>query len=327
MMISAIYSVAQSAPQVSTKFFIVPAQISTNYTVAVQNIMEFMDKGWSVGFINTDVATNPAALNSPHVLRGCQICFGPATFSSWDGTNNPTGTFAGENGSQIGWAFDISDSAPFQVNSVRFASWSTDHANTLGYGGNLATNTADNSQLTFGTTLRGQVWSGGKLIADYHNSEPITTPVTRVFGIIRIGYYCTDSSALANDLNYFKGVMEMTNFFAIIMPNGGMTNRMSSVVYVDPPSVDLAGSVANVNIEGQRHLGLYYNLERSLNLTVKPVWTWIGTNMNEGVYQDSPVYPYAFYKASEASTPMTHVAHSTEPVVVPPQTVGANGTK
>jgi len=162
------------------------------------------------------------------------------------------------------------------------------------------------------------------LIADYHSGESITNPVTRLFGIIRVGYWCVDSDALKNDLNYFKNNMEITNGFAIRFPNGGSTNQISSIVYLDPPNVNRTGGTSRVDIEGQRRLGLYYNLYRSFSLNHGSVWTHIGVNLNEGVYVDSPVYTNAFYRASESSTPMPaiKVLGSKTPSI---QLIGANG--
>jgi hypothetical protein len=315
---------ARADMQFQSRFFIVPAPTSPNYVKSMQNIMNYMDKG-SLGFIDTDTTTNPAAWNSPSVLRGCQICFGPATFFMWDGTNAPTGNFASENGSWIAWAFTAQDTAPFQVNSGTFASLSTDHANSLSYGGNLATNTANNLPLTFGDTLRGQVWDGTNITADYHNGEPISNPVTRVIGIIRVGWLCQNMTDVASDMNYFKTVMEITNSFVVNFPNGGMTNSMSSIVYPDSPVVDLVNGTAGINIEGQRHMGLFYSLQRTFDLG-NPVWKTVLTNGTEGLFVDSPVYSKAFYRAVESSTPVTPLLRAqTVPSIQTPHFVGANG--
>jgi hypothetical protein len=321
---------SQAAPvvfQIKTGYRIVPAPTSPNNIMAMQNLMNYMAKGWSVGLIDTDSANNPAALNAPPILRVCQFCFGPSTYLFWDGANNPTGAFASENGSRLAWIYDVRSTSQFQVSDGSFTNWLTDPANTLRYGGNLATNTDGNVPNYFGDTLHGQVWSGNKLIADYQSGESITNPVTRVFGTIRVGYWCVDSNALANDLNYFKGVMEVTNGFAIRFPNGGATNQISSIVYLDPPNVNRAGGTSSVDIEGQRRLGLYYNLYRSFSLNRGSVWTNIGVNLNEGIYVDSPVYTNAFYRASESSVtiPAIKVSGSKASQVPSLRLIGANG--
>ena len=299
---------SQAALQIKTKYFVVTAPTSPNSVRSLQNAMGYMENGWSVGYIDTNIATNPAALDMPNVLRGCQICFGPSSYFFWDGTNNPTGPFAAESGSRLAWGFDVQDTNLFQVGDGTFDVWSSDHANTLSYNGNLSVNTSSNMLNNFGTTLRGQVWQGTNLIHDYYRGESITNPVTRVIGIIRVGYYCTSSSDLMNDLNYFKGVMVgFACGFAIAFPNGGVTNSMSTVPYLDAPVMNHDGTVG-VNIEGQRQLGLYYNLLRSFGLGKGSEWTLVGPNMNEGVYTDPSAFTNAFYRVGESSALTPHSA-------------------
>jgi len=298
--------VSIQAKQIKTQFYIGPAPTSPSYTASMINIMAFMtDQNWSPGFIPTYFPTNPAALDMPPILRGCQICYCPGTYYSWDGTNNPTGNFALENGSRIVWGFDIQDTNLFLVTDGTFASWSTDQANTLGYTGNLGTNTANNLPQTFGPNFRGQIWSGGTLVADYSNGESITNPVTRLVGNIRVGYYFTTSNALAADLNYFRAVMELTNYFAIVFPDGVSTNSRSTIPYFDNPIINGDGTVS-IDLEGQRQLGLYYSVIRTFNLGAAPVvWKTVVTNGVEGVFVDSRTNPMAFYKAIESGTPVT----------------------
>ena len=274
--------VAQSTPQSAIKFFIVPAPTSPNDTASLANIVQFALNDWAVGSL--DASGSPASLNPENVLRGSQIVFGPSTLFMWDATNAPTGAFASENGSRLGCAFKVWNPTLFTVSDGSFTNWSSDGYNTLGYGGNLATNTANGLPLTFSPTFRGQVWNGSTLIADYHNGESITNQVNLLVGVIRIGYYCTTMSVVQNDLNYFKSAMEMANGFAIRFPDGtGVTNMVSSVVAVDPPVVVGDGTV-NIRIEGQRQLGLYYSLQQTLNVAPPAVWTLVETNVPEGIY-------------------------------------------
>ena len=132
---------AQTWPQVTTRYFVVPASSSPNLNSSIQNVMDFQATG-VIGLIPTDIATDPAALYQPNLLRVSEIIFTPASINLWEATNGPTGSFASENGQRLAWGVDWKDANTFLVSSIYFKVWSSDHYDTLLYAGNLATNTA-----------------------------------------------------------------------------------------------------------------------------------------------------------------------------------------
>jgi hypothetical protein len=154
------------------RYHIVTAPTSADNNNSLQNVMSFVDKRGVVGLIPTDVAANPAALNLPHVLRVCDIIYGPAGLYQWDGVVNPGAPFAAQNGKRLATSLDYTNTTPFLASDMYFALWSSDPANTIRFSGNVGTN--GTTPLTFSPTVRGELWdANGNKIATYYNGESI----------------------------------------------------------------------------------------------------------------------------------------------------------
>jgi len=309
--IIASQSIATASPQVRTQFFILTAAGSPSNSACFQNAMSFLDKGEVIGYISTDLTNDPAAVNRPHVVRGCQIIAGPPGFDIWDGTNNPLGNFTGQCGSRIGWGVDWSDTNLFLASDIYFHTWSTDPANTLYYAGNLATNAADGTPLVFSSTLRGELWNADGSVTAYYQGETVADhPVNRVIALIRVGYFATNMIQVASDLNYFKDEMapnSLTNFVSFTKYDGsgnvvaGATNHMSSDEYLDDPVWSLADGTYYVQVEGQRLLGLTYYLLWSPSLSTDPVVWNIISGGPEGFLKAGTNGPTAFFRGYESN--------------------------
>jgi len=62
--------------QVKTGYRIVTAPTSPNNIQSMQNLMDYMVNGWSVGFIDTDL-NHPAAMNNPQSYAGARFVLVP----------------------------------------------------------------------------------------------------------------------------------------------------------------------------------------------------------------------------------------------------------
>ncbi len=294
------------SPLIKTQFFILTADGSPSNSACLQNAMSFMDKGETVGYISTNLANDPTALDMPHVLRGCQIISGPAGFELWDSTNSPTGNFTNNNGSRIGWGVDWQDTNQFLASSISFRLWSTEPANTLYYTGNLATNTFDGTPLVFSSTLRGELWNTDGTVTSYHNGETTADhPINRIIGLIRESYYATSMSTVASDLSYFKDEMNFMNYASFTMYDSagnvvaGATNQISSLVYIDTPVRDAFGEWY-VQIEGQRQMGFTYYLLQTPSLNDPIVWNTIAGG-SEGLFRAGADMPDSFFRGFESN--------------------------
>ena len=302
---------ASASLKIKLQHYIVTAPTSASNSFCLQNVFDDMEKQATGSGIYVPIGTranDPVTVNSPGVLRGCQIIYSSA-FTLWDGVLNPTGNFATQYGSRLAWGLTAEDRTnAFLASDIYFALSSSDSANTLGYTGNVATNTANNLALTFSSTLRGEVLDvNGNVTASYHNGELVAThPVNRVYALIRIGYFASSTDQVGLNLNYFKNHMQMTNFAAFYAKDGsgtvvvGQTNQLTSRVH---PSPNVQASVllnkAIVDIEGQRQMGLGYILWRKSPLNSSNAWVQIGTSGPEGYFVDTNFLAEAYYKASE----------------------------
>ncbi len=295
------------SPQVKTRFFVVTAAGSPSNNASLQNAMSYMDKDGVVGNISTNIGEDPAALNWPPLLRGCQILSGPTNFALWDGTNNPTGNFSNQCGSRIGWGFDLKSTNQFFAYQAYFHLWSTEPANTLSYSGNIGTNTANGVALTFSSFLRGELWDAdGNKIATYYQGETIADhPINRLIGIIREGYYAPDMTTVASDLNYFKNQMHLTNYAAFTLLDGSgniitaATNQICTRAYLDNPSWSATDGQWRIQVEGQRHMGFTYYLFQTLSS--KPTaWQTIN-NGPDGYILAGTNNPTSFFRCSESN--------------------------
>ncbi len=312
----AIQSLTAAAPelQLRSQYFIITAAGSISNDASLQGAMAFLDKGRVVGQISTDTTRDPAALNTPHILRGSQIISCPTNLSVWDCTNS-TGNFAAQGGSRIGWGLSWSNKTPFLASSIYFRLWSSDPANSLLYVGNVATNTSSGEALTFSSTLRGELWdSNGNIIMAYHNGESISGhPVNRVMPLIREGWYATNMVQIAAFLNYFKSELEFTNFAAFYQLDNsgrvvaGITNFVSTRPYINMP-IWSADSRWHVQVEGQRQIGLNYYLQRTASLD-SPSWQAIAGGP-EGWFIAGTNMPAAFFRAMSTNGPVTPFARS-----------------
>ena len=285
--------------------FVVTAPTSPSNSICLQNIMSYMDKGNVLGAISTDIGNNPAALNAQSwCLRACDMIYSAAGYYMWDLTNSPTGNFALQNGKRRAWGYRRTDHThTFYANDIWFRLSSSDAANSMLYAGNLATNTADGTLLTFSSTLRGQVLDAqGNVVADYHNGESILThPVNRIYALIREGYYVTDQNSCALAANYFKSQMTLTNFAAFYMADGtGATNSINSRPYPIAHAADANGNKI-VTCQYQRQLGLNYSLLMTTNLRPPEVWTTVETGMSDGGGYTNTTAPLAFFRAVDPS--------------------------
>ncbi|MEI8249300.1 MAG: hypothetical protein WCG07_02270 [Candidatus Taylorbacteria bacterium] len=290
----------------------VTAPTSPSNSFSLQNAMSYIDKRGVVGLIPINVAGDPAAVNMPHMLRVCDIIYSPASYYMWDATNNPTGSFALQNGKRLGWGLDWTDVTPFLASDIYFSCNSDEPANALHYVGNIATNTADGSPLSFSSTLRGELWdANGNVIATYYNGEAVAThSVNRVMCLIREGYYASDTNILALDLNYFKNHIPMEVCVQFYRNNGqGASKCLSSRPWLTfaPNGIH----TATFTLEGQRQLGMVYTIQgtsgdpqwHALNSPVS--WNNVFTSVIDGFVYDGPYQPNGWFRVMEGSAPIT----------------------
>ena len=309
---------AHAAIQFYSQPFILTASTSPSNNICLQNVMGYLEKKFTgVGlYVPYNSRSNdPTTVNSPGVLRACQLNYSAlASFYQWDSTNNPTGKFAFQNGSRLGWgliAVDYEDT--FLGSQLNFRSSSSDLQNSLGYAGNLATNTTDNvTPLTFSTLFRGYVLgSNGVPTAVYVNGESVAGhPVNLVIDLIRIGYRVNDINEVNLNLNYFKIHMQITNFMAFYAKDlsgnviGGYTNQLSSRVHANPAvQVNKTLGTATVDVEGQRQLGLVYGLERRVEIVSTNQWVVVADSVPEGFVTDTNVFSEAGFRGYEKLPP------------------------
>ncbi len=309
-------SKAQTAPTNSTTQFtniivynfVVTAPTSPSNSFSLQNAMSYMDKHGVVGLISTDIANDPAALNRPNMFRACDIIYSAANYYMWDATNSPSGAFAVQNGKRHGGGLDWQQTTPFLASDVYFVFDSDETAHSLRYVGNVATNTANGSPLTFSSTLRGELWDEtGKPIAWYYNGEDVAThPINRLMCLIREGWYVTDSTGLALDLNYFKGHMTFNLCSQFYMLNGqGSSKCLSSEAWLNViGTTNINGQGYGVfSLEGQRQLGLTYTIEgvpNNLNRAISWNNLWID-EVDGFTFVGGPYYPNGFFRAMEGN--------------------------
>lgn len=297
--VSSLPSAVMAESGAIVRYFIVTAPTSTNNNSSIQNVQSYVDKRGVVGLIPNDVTVNPAALNMPHVLRGCEIIFGPALVKMWDTIADPSGAFGDESGSRLAWSFDYTNTTPFLASDIYFRLWSSDAANTLRFSGNIATN--GTAALTFSPTLRGELWDGNGN-KTYHNGETVADhPVNRVIVLIRLGWYVTDMSQVQLDMDYFRNQMTLTNFAAFYMPSTewGVTNWISSRPFLTAHPANGDGQEL-VTVEGQRHISITYGLKQSPSLDPgQVVWTTVAARMIDGGSYVNDLVPKSFYKAFE----------------------------
>ena len=302
-------SMAVSVPNVGFNFVVIPSSYSTNNPAAQQNVFSYMELRSSAS-ISTDIGNDPKALNVPPMLRFVDIVSSSsAAFKMWDGTNSPSGAFANENGKRMGAAISWSSATPFLVSDIWFRFSSNDaNNNALGYSGNLATNTADGTPLTFSTTLKGELWdAAGNVIATYHNGEIIADhPVNRVEALPRVTWLCADMSAITLDGNYFKNFMapEFVLKVAVYTAGFGVTNTLSSRPIFGNVSSLPPGTNANMTIYGQRLLPFSYGLEWTPELSINgSIWSTISASGLPDGYSFASTPPntgshsHGFYRA------------------------------
>jgi hypothetical protein len=303
---------SQAAPQITIRYFVLTAAASPNNSESQQNAMSLMDRNGDVGTIDTDIADNPGALNIPHVLR--PVDFMSSTgFHMWDGTNNPTGNFAGEYGKRLGVGLDWKDATnTFLVPSIWFNlhSYNDGNNNTLSYSGNLGTDTVSKVQLTFSPTLKGELLdSNGNATVTYDNGESLTNPVNRVEALIRVGWLCSSNANITNDLMFFSDYIippftESATFYSAA--GASATNVITSQPYL-VTSPGSGGTNVNVTVVGQRQLESYitlsYSLEQKLVLdNTNYVWEVVATGLQDGsVFGSTPLINMtnnqAYYRA------------------------------
>lgn len=308
----------QAVPEIAIRYFVLPDAKSPNNSAGQQNAMSFMDLNGNFGNIDTNIA-HSGALNIPHVLRPVDF-MNSIGFTMWDGTNNPTGSFAGEYGKRLGVGLDWKDTTnTFLVSGIWFNlhSYNDGGNNTLSYSGNLGTNTSSpHNQLTFSPTLKGELLdSNGIPTETYYRGESLTNPVNRVEALIRVGWLCQTQTDVTNDLKFFSSVCisspsaESAPFTesAVFYDNSGSsaTNVITGQPY---PLISFGsdGTSVNVTIEGQRQLEPYLELSYGIKQTLEMVsprshWTMVVS----GGLQDGSVSPIdmtnsqAYYRAFE----------------------------
>jgi hypothetical protein len=176
------------------------------------------------------------------------------------------------------------------------------------YAGNIATNTTDGTPLAFSSTLRGYLWNSDGTTNVYDNGEVVAThPVNRVLGIIREGYYASDTNALALDANYFKNHMPMQVTARFYMQNGSSGSRtLSTAPWLDEIGYT-DGGFGLTQLEGQRQLGMTYSLQgtTALNDPLNPdngiSWTNLVTGILDGYVYTGTYLPNGFFRAREGN--------------------------
>ena len=315
-------------PQIRLQYFVITAATSPSNSVCQQNVMSYMDKDGVVGYISTDVANDPAALNMPCSLRACDLICSVASYKMWDATNSPSGPFADQNGKRFAIVGDWKDSTAFYATNIWFALDSNDSAHTLRYNGNIAVDASSGTNLTFSPTLRGELWdASGNVIATYYKGESTATHmVNRVIGMVRLGWLCGSSTDVVGDLNYFRGHMTMILTSAIYMPDGpGRTNQISSQPCLIANGAP-AGSNIKITIQGQRQIpAVSYGMKRTLSLgDTNQHWTVIvpGGLADSSIYLGTPANTsdsdQAYYRAFEVNN---YIPSALMNVVVQPETM------
>ncbi|MES2215745.1 MAG: hypothetical protein V4481_00425 [Patescibacteria group bacterium] len=298
---------AECAADAQIRFALVTDANSTNNAQSLQKVMDWMEKGWVVGLIDTD-ESHPAALRISRIWRVADTI--TTTFPSWRATNNPQGAVGGEFGSRAAVPFSWKSPTPVLANTVYFIVTSSDGANTMGYSGNVATNTANAQLLTFSSTLRGQVIdANGVVTADYHAGESILThPVNRILAMPRVAYRATDTNQVAMTLRYYRNNMRMLLTAQAFTKDssGGMectfTNVLSSQPYLD---IGRQGdSMVRVFLRGQRELDITYDIQRTFNLRTPISWQPFTNGFVDGSYFDHTIVgTNGFFKATESTLP------------------------
>jgi len=264
-------------------YFSVTATPSPNTPSSLQNAMSFIAAKGQIGHISQDFENNPGALNRPHLLRASDIIISDGAYLIWDATNNPTGPFANERGKRAAWGVDVTDTNAFLASSVYFQLWSSDAANTFSYAGNIATNTANGAPIAFNTTLQGELWNADGSITSYSSGEDVAThPINRLMALPRLGYLCQTPETLRLTLDYFQRKMPLTNFAAFYVKNAageitcGLTNSITSLPYIR----NFPGG--RLTFEGQRHLGVDYDLLKIPDLNQRNIYETTATGMKDG---------------------------------------------
>ncbi len=327
LMFSTFTTSVMAASNAIVRYFVVTAPTSPNNNSSIQNVMDYVAKGGVVGLIPNDVTVDPAALNSPDILRASEINFGPVDLKQWDSVANPTGAFTNENGSRLAWSLDYSDSVPFLVSDINFNVWSSDAANTIRFSGNLATN--GTTPLTFSPTLRGEFWNADGTKVNYYNGETIADhPVNRVMLLLRVGWYVTEISQVQLNLDYFRNQMTLTNHVAFWSANGfGVTNYVTSRPYLNVTRGhhhDHVDGIAVVTLEGQRRIGMVYSIWSSPTMVEgEVVWSKVLSGITDGTSYTNNL-PQEYFRAMEegivvapAANAVSHVPHGYGPVWVP----------
>lgn len=286
---------------------VVTSALSTNNQFSIQNAMSSLDKNsTNNGHISQNITGDPKALNRPRVFRACDIMNSPLGYPMWDGTNSPSGPFAGEYGKRAAEGFNISSSNAFLASEIYFELGSLDPANSLRYVGNIATNTANGMPLAYSTMLRGEKWNADGTVTSYYSGESIaTTPVNRVIGLIRVGYFCANTNQTALTLNYFRDHLPFTNFAKFYRMSGGQVMCSKTLATPSLPYwfIDKSGAM---HFEGQRNIpGMSYTVQSTHNLNRPINWQTFSTGAQDGnvfnwLYDlDTLLFKQTYYRCFE----------------------------
>ncbi len=252
-------------------------------------------EGLDTNHITMDVFGDPTAVRKPLVHRASQGNFSD-TIKNYDSVPNPTNSsVANELGGRWAWVIKIHTNAAANVSDYYFASWSSDHENTMGYSGNLGTNTANGARLTYSPLLRGK-FVGETSTNRYVNGESLSNPFKDLTTSIRVGWPFASISQLNDNLAYYKKVMAITNYFAIYSTSGwGVTNWVCSTSVLMPSKLD--GNLSTI-LQGQRRLGITYRMLSSPTLT-DSVWAEVATGLIDGGVYANTMTDTTFFRAQQ----------------------------
>jgi hypothetical protein len=304
--------------------YIVPAPTSPNYDTAVQNAFAHGETGFVTGYIPVNNTSNGVPnIYEPPIWRFSETMWGPSSFNFWDGvptTNSESGS----------WLLRLAvitcdEGESFLLNEIYFENSSTEFANSMGYTGNCATNTADGTPLAFGPNLRGRYAYNG-VTNSFVAGQSQTNRLTKAILGIRVGWKVNNSGQIASNFNYAKGLLQFATVIKYFTKDASNnitssgTRALSSHWKWGNPSWN--GSNATVPVAGQRRMNMLYHLIGTTNLVPELAdWHEVGTGGDGNIVDTDPVYPMRFYYVTE-SAPVSKSAF-VGPVTAP-TVVGSN---
>lgn len=314
-----------------------PAVTATNTLVLYyQNAFAIIEEG-GPGFANTNYKNDPAGVRFLKIWQCAQSITTPFPFKMWDGTNNPSGAFADQNGSRVALFGIWYNPVPFVVTTTNssFSIISTEPAHSINYVGSLATNTSSPfNPNTFSQTMRGYlIDSNGVVTTSYHNGESLADhPVNLVIFVLRVNYFANNGTQVTSTLNYLKGHLAQPAKFGLqaTFSTGALTasSFLPTAPYVYGPM--WSGTNWGPLVDGQHQMGLTFNVESIYGFqTNKTDWVYLNKGTSDVVIPDPAGYDWVnlnnviAYRAQQTAPTPAEFPKSSE--VFTPSFSGSNG--